>query len=261
MESNSRIAIFGDWHGDTAWAARAMTAAAEEGIITFIHVGDHGIHWPAPPHLYEPMLDGPIPPADEYTLANIETAARLGLQGIIVDGNHDNHNALRALPVDDEGFGVISENLRYATRGSRLMLGGKRFGFLGGAFSIDYQHRTQDFSVWIDKEQVSAADVQQLGHDPLDVLVTHDIPHGTAVHKMFQLPDRLERLSEVTQKHIAQAVHNTGPQLLFCGHWHQRKTHQFNRRTRVEVLDRERHVGNAIILDTSTMQVEPLHVR
>lgn len=260
LDSGERIAVFGDWHGNSAWAERALRSAAAAGITTFIHVGDHGMYWPPSDGTYDPLFDGPVPPLGLYSELNIALVAELGLTGYIVDGNHDNHTALRSLAVDDEGFGVISPGLRYARRGVRTTFGGRTFGFLGGAFSIDYQQRIQDVSVWIDKEQVTPADVAALGAEPLDVLITHDVPEGTEVYKMFALPQSLEDLSLVSQKLVKQAVDRTGPSVVFSGHWHQRRSHPLNRRTMVEILDREGRSGNAVVLDTKTLTVAPLPV-
>ncbi|WP_159803300.1 hypothetical protein [Arthrobacter zhaoguopingii] len=47
---------------------------------------------------------------------------------VFIDGNHDVHLDLRALPLNSEGFGVIMEQLLYSRRGHRWQLDGVRFG-------------------------------------------------------------------------------------------------------------------------------------
>lgn len=256
MTADTRIAIFGDWHGATDWVEIILPAIAAAGITQFIHVGDHGAYWPLSRD-HDPLFHGPIPAPSPFTTRNIELAAQLGLEGIILDGNHDNHTALRALPIDTDGFGIISPNLRYARRGSRLAINGKRFGFLGGAFSINYRNLIPEVSLWLDKEQTTPADVRALGTGTLDVLITHDVPTGTDTLETMQIPEFLELRSRETRDLIRQAVDNTNPALVFSGHWHQRRTHQLNTRTRIEILDKEFMPGNAVILDTATMNVSP----
>lgn len=41
----TRIALAGDWHGNTRWALHALEAAARQGCDTVVHLGDFGL-WP-----------------------------------------------------------------------------------------------------------------------------------------------------------------------------------------------------------------------
>lgn len=243
--TDNRIAHIGDWHNNIPWMKAVLHSLASAGITRFIHVGDNGVLYPN---------DGPG--ETDYTIAFLEEVLTLGLDGIVVDGNHDNHDALRALPVDAEGFGIIAPGLRYANRGTRTQIDGRKFGFLGGAYSPNRDWLYPNIDVWPELEEPTAADVKLLGTGELDVLITHDAPTGAEVIGGLVLPPELEELTKVTRQLLLQAVNNTSPSLVLCGHWHQRITSFLpGTSTRVEVLDREFSEGNVVILDTDTMRV------
>lgn len=245
-----RIAIIGDWHNNIPWMKAVLRSLASAGITRFIHVGDNGVLYPN---------DGPG--ETDYTVAFLEEVQALRMDGIVVDGNHDNHAALRALPVDAEGFGIIAPGLRYANRGIRTLVGGRKFGFLGGAYSPNRDWMTPNWDVWPDLEEPTTEDVERLGTGALDVLITHDAPAGTEVVAGLVLPPELEELTKISRQLLLQAVNNTCPSLVFCGHWHQR-TISFlaGTGTYVEVLHREFNNENVVLLDTATMKVAPFPV-
>lgn len=245
--SAGRVLICGDWHGNTTWAVKVLFAAARSGYDTIIHVGDLKVLWPD--------QEGPDGYPFDNTLDQVLKAN--GQTLLFVDGNHDNHRALRALPVNDAGFGVITETLLYVPRGHRWSMGGLRFGGLGGAYSIDrfFGHEGDDW--WLE-EEVSQDDVVKLGSEPLDVLITHDVPQGTQVVSNALVSHKDELLSQASRLLISDAVRNTAPSQVFSGHWHQRVTSRLPyRETVVEVLDREYHPGNAVVLDLETRTVTP----
>lgn len=232
------------------WATQVLFSAARSGIDTIIHVGDLKVLWPEDEgpdgYRYDNLLD-------EVLKANGQTL-------LFIDGNHDNHAALRKLPVNDAGFGVLTENMLYVPRGHRWIMGGQRFGGLGGAYSIDRFFGVEGIDWWAE-EEVTAEDVAALGNGPLDVLITHDVPQGTDVASMLGISRKDELASTATRLLISDAVTNTAPALVFSGHWHQRVTHRLPfRETVVEVLDREFRDGNAVVLDLQTLTVSPYKV-
>lgn len=246
----STIAIFGDWHGNIQWMRIALRTAAARGVRLVIHVGDLKMLYPD---------DGPF----ALWCPNIATeinreAERLGINFIFVDGNHDNHAALRSLEVDGNGFARFSDHLWYATRGSRAVIGGRRFGFLGGAHSINAPLLTQGADWW-PEESICPTDVERLGNEPLDVLIAHEAPAGADVSKVFNLPLEIEREAYQSRLHLLEAVKATRPSLVFSGHWHQRRTLPLRGLdTTVEVLDMEGKRGNMVLLDVSTLDVSPI---
>lgn len=243
-----KTAVAGDWHGNTRWMHQVLACAARDGYKVIVHVGDLKVLW------YDEYPDYPEPGGFTAGLAHL--LEELGLVFIFIDGNHDVHPKLRALPVNQDGFGVISERLLYAPRGHRWALRGVRFGALGGAYSID-RYRGTEGRDWFLEETTILGDVDALGAEPLDVLITHDVPAGIDVETMFDLPEALEREVYIVRSLLRDAVRNTEPRLVFSGHWHQRRTGLMSGlETRVHVLDKEYKAGNVVSLDLDSLAVK-----
>jgi hypothetical protein len=159
-----------------------------------------------------------FPESGGFTAELVRALEDLGLVFIFADGNHD--------------------------------------GALGGAYSIDKAFLTSGWD-WFEGEEVIPADVETLGFEPLDVLITHDVPAGIDVETTLQIPEAIERESYIVRSLLRDAVRNTEPKLVFSGHWHQRRTGLMpGMDTRVHVLDREFHNGNLVSLDLATLAVE-----
>jgi predicted phosphodiesterase len=247
-EDIRKVLVAGDWHGSTRWMYQALTCAARDGHKVIVHVGDLKVLWA------DEYSDYPEPGAFTAELARL--LDDLGLVFIFIDGNHDVHPKLRALPLNAGGFGVISDRLLYAPRGHRWSVGGVRFGALGGAYSID-RYWGREGQDWFVDEATVPEDVVALGPEPLDVLITHDVPAGIDLETMFDLPEALERECNIVRALLRAAVRNTEPTLVFSGHWHQRRTGLMpGMETRVHVLDKEFTTGNMISLDLQTLAVE-----
>ena len=245
-----KILVAGDWHGNTRWMHKVLASAAQNGYTTIIHVGDLKVLWP----------DEYYPDFAEFGGFTAELVAdleELGMLFIFADGNHDVHPQLRELPRNAEGFGMISDRLLYAPRGHRWELDGVRFGALGGAYSIDRAFLT-DGRDWFAGEEVTPGDVDALGTDALDVLITHDVPAGIDLDPgTVNLPEAIERECYIVRSLLRDAVRATEPKLVFSGHWHQRRTGLMpGLETRVQVLAKEFADGNLVSLDLSTLAVE-----
>lgn len=239
----TRILIAGDWHGHTTWMEKALRSAHRNGFSTIIHVGDLAVLWPAPND------------QDKFTKVLKKRLDEYGITLIFVDGNHDVHPRLRALPLNADGFGVISDRLLYAPRGHRWELEGIRFAALGGAYSVDRSSRKLGSSWW-EGEEVHPADVARLGHEPLDVLITHEVPAGVDVRYGFTLPDHLEFASYESRRLVREAVRTTRPRLVFSGHWHQRISQPIPYTpTHSHILHRDGFEGNLVSLDLEDLSV------
>lgn len=247
-EDIKKVVVAGDWHGNTAWMRQVLTCAARDGFKVIVHVGDLKVLW------FDEYPTYPEP--GDFTADFAQLLEELDLVFIFVDGNHDVHPALRALPVNADGFGAISDRLLYAPRGHRWSLGGVRFGALGGAYSIDRYRGTEGWD-WFLEEATVPDDVATLGTDRLDVLITHDVPAGIDVLTTIDIPEAIERESYIVRSLLRDAVRNTEPSLVFSGHWHQRRTGLMpGMETRVHVLDKEFTAGNTVSLDLATLSVE-----
>lgn len=255
MSTPPPIAVFGDWHGDSGWALTAIRSAAREGVRTAVHVGDFGFDWPgAKRGRYEAKLNKHL--------------ADLGLTLVVSGGNHDNWDTLQALPVDSDGLSTVRSNIRILPRGGRTILEGLAVGGLGGAFSVDQQHRTEGKDWWPNEEPTREEAAALVAGGALDILITHDAPAAVPLKGDFQLSEELTSKANKTRALLQEVVDSIVVSQLFCGHWHQRRTHELPRAdggvTRVDVLSMEgSRFGNAVLVwpGPSPLRVDPLEVR
>jgi hypothetical protein len=175
---------------------------------------------------------------------------------MFIDGNNDNHGFLAQLPRRRNGRAEMM-GLVYLPRGTRFRLGGRRFGAMGGAYSLDRGQRRPQIDWW-PEEETTASDVARLGSKPLDVLLTHEVPASIALPNPFRLPPEVEAAAGRSRQFVQAAVEATRPAQMFSGHWHQRHTLPVpGTSTTLHVLDKQRKVGNSVVLDTKTLAVEP----
>lgn len=255
MPDTHPFAIFGDWHGDSGWALTAIRSAAREGVRTAIHVGDFGLDWPgAKRGRYETKLN--------------KYLTDLGITLIISGGNHDNWDTLEKLVAEDDDLATVRSNIRVLPRGGRTVLEGLAVGGLGGAFSVDYEYRTEGKDWWSREEPTRQEAEALIASGPLDILITHDAPGGVPLKGDFQLePEMIEKANR-TRYLLREVVDALAVPHLFCGHWHQRSTHELSHTngmiTRVDVLDMEnsRH-GNGVLVwpGRAPLRIDPLEIR
>lgn len=199
-----RVLIAGDTHGNTAWVETLTRTAAAQGCPVIIQIGDFG---------YFPNL----PKGPGFLAAANAACATNGVELWFIDGNHDDHGALAEHREADD-LVRLTDHVAYIRRGARLELDGVRFGFLGGAFSVDWRDRTHGIDWW-SHETIHQSDVARLGSDGLDVLVAHDAPAGLDL-AAWRLPVEDQVRADEVRSLIASAVEATRPQVVFHGHWH-----------------------------------------
>lgn len=202
-----RVFLVGDVHGDLQWATKMSHFARQHGCTIILQLGDFG-YWPHTP-------------SGQKFLGELEkVASSLGVTWHWIDGNHENHTHLNAVVNHRITPVPISKHIIYLPRGCRWEWAGKRFGALGGAFSIDWRGRVPEVSWW-PQETITEDNVEALGNEPLDVLVTHDIPVDVRFEGILTLPPDDEWNARESRKRISEALAATTPQLLLHGHWHR----------------------------------------
>ncbi|WP_226760400.1 metallophosphoesterase family protein [Arthrobacter sp. SO3] len=255
QDESRPFAVAGDWHGDLGWAIAAVRSAAREGVSTILHVGDFGLDWPgAKRGRYEARLN-------KYLL-------ELGMTLIVSGGNHDNWETLESLPVEFDGLATFRSNIRVLPRGGRTQIEGLVVGALGGAFSVDYEHRTQGKDWW-NNEEPTKEDARRITTcGPVDVLITHEVPAGIPMKGDLELPPEVIARANLTRVLLRDVVDFLAPAHVFCGHWHQRRIHELEhpdgRISRIDVLNREySREGNAVLAwaGEPPLRIEPLFVR
>ncbi|MDQ4502407.1 metallophosphoesterase [Sinomonas sp. ASV322] len=250
-----KILITGDWHRDAHWAVETIKAAHQQGIQHLIHLGDLGAFWPTDyPEL--PSRENPLGRAYGFTRSVADAVRAAKLRFLFIDGNNDNHEFLARLP-RRRGGSADMMGLTYVPRGTRFRLGGRRFGALGGAYSVDRAQRRHHVDWW-PEEDVTPDDVRRLGSKPLDVLLAHEVPSGVGLPFPYRLHPDAAAVAHRSREFVQAALDATQPQQMFSGHWHQRLTVDVpGTKTALHVLDKQRRAGNSVVLDTKTLGVEP----
>lgn len=211
-----RIGVAGDWHGNKAWSRHVIEKLAEEGIKHVLHVGDFGF-WPGNhgrKYLYRV----------EKFLAIYDITLYVTL------GNHEDYIQLSRFNPHPtmEGF-VYNRNYPHilvAKRGARWEWNGVSFMSLGGANSIDFAHRRENFTWW-PGESITISDVDRaLDGGYADVMISHDCPDG--VNLPGTLGNKDDGWSEEELVYAQQSrdmlrtvVNGVKPGILFHGHYHR----------------------------------------
>lgn len=221
--TSEHVMVVGDLHGNEQWAQHLIAVAAEADIRRIVQTGDFG-YWIHQAH-------------GRRYIETIDRAARLADVTVdFIDGNHEYHHTHPARPPhkrlglselarNDDGSVSITDRIIYRPRGHRWHISNVVFAAVGGGVSIDRDNRRK-FRDWWPREQLTGTDVERLGQDPVDVLVTHDAPAG------FDVPDpdgsysdrAMDPASTRQRDLLADAVHAVRPAVVFHGHWHVRHT-------------------------------------
>lgn len=202
----TRLLMVGDVHGDLPFMRRVVEYAQEWTIDLIIQLGDFGAYWPG---------------GERFTRGLWELSETMPIY--FLRGNHDNATFLDACVVEHgwENPITLKNQLTFLPDGCRFELGGKQFGVLGGGFSIDWRIRTPEVNWWPQIEMAEAEDLDRLGKERLDVLLTHDSPERLD-HLAHQLGPFDEENCELTKRVIRDGIRATKPYRLFHGHWHHR---------------------------------------
>lgn len=212
-ESAEVVALAGDWHGNTDWAQNALGALARLGVTRVYHLGDFGV-WPGP--------------AGERYLDRIHlTCRRYGMDIWVTPGNHEDWDQIHDLW--RQGQSRIRPTIRVLQRGFRWQHGGRDFVSLGGAPSIDFEHRTEGSSWWR-AEMISEREAREVAADgPADVMLAHDAPDGgtVAVETIIHTPPDRSPWSAAGLRYAAEgrelmnlAFAGVRPKVFAHGHYH-----------------------------------------
>lgn len=171
-----KLFVTGDTHGEidvgklnnTRWAAQNELTREDLLII----LGDFGFIWTAPTA------------TEKYWLKWFDDKP---FRVAFLDGNHENHDRLRAFPcVEFQGglAGPVSENIWHLRRGEVYSIAGKTVFVMGGALSIDKQYRTEGTTWWADEIPTESdmenarQNLAKVGHK-VDIVLTHTLPKST----------------------------------------------------------------------------------
>lgn len=171
----ARLFITGDTHGENdnkeivRWDKLMRGELTKKDVL--IIAGDFGFIW----------ADEGMDPAEEYWM---EWFHEREWTTCFVDGNHENHDRLDALPIVDKfngKVGRVNDSVFHLRRGEIYRISGKDVLTIGGAISIDKHLRTDGISWWeqeeINQEEKQRAlfNIKRFGYK-VDIVVTHACP-------------------------------------------------------------------------------------
>ena len=156
---------------------------------------------------------------------------RTGVEVYFSDGNHDPQPILRNfLTGEKEGVKLLRKNIQFVDRGVVVELDGIKFMSFGGAVSHDKERqlmREEETGIrtWYPEEAITRDEVRQAiavaqEEGPIDVMVTHDYPHGVDFSRVMLKVDYPECVAQ--RKLIRQVVAVAQPVILYHGHHHLR---------------------------------------
>lgn len=205
-----RVAVAGDWHGNYNYVPRALNYAYKQGAEVVVHVGDFG-YWREP--------DGYLDMVERFCQTH-------NMIVMFVDGNHENHDLLNSVPIDEDGVRRIRDHLWHLPRGFRWEWGLITFLALGGAVSVDAHLRTPGIDWW-DREALSIQDAYKAVEGGIvDVIFSHDCPSGVGIpgidESASRFPDYLLHEAQEHRNLLRKVVDETKPLWLYHGHYHCR---------------------------------------
>lgn len=149
---------------------------------------------------------------------------------LVVDGNHENHPMLNALPRmqwNGGEVGIIADNILHLRRGEIFTINNKKYFVFGGARSEDKMYRKEHISWWAEEEP-SGSEMQHgldnlKAHDnKVDYIITHTAPHSVA--EKYKIKLGLRNMSEYNLVSYFDIIHKTVEfKHWFFGHFHQDK--------------------------------------
>jgi Calcineurin-like phosphoesterase len=208
-----RIALAGDWHGNTRWAVRAIRKMGallpSDGPRLIVHLGDFGI-WPgAEGREYLSALDGALSAA--------------GASLWFVDGNHEDFRQLARLRPGPDGRSQVTGRIWHLPRGHRWRWHEREWLALGGAVSLDRAGRTAGANWWPEEEITRAQAMAVTAAGAADVMVTHECPAGVS-HAFPPAPSWWSgddvRRSDAHRALLREVVVAVRPRYLMHGHLH-----------------------------------------
>lgn len=259
LATAQRIGFLGDTHANLRHVLDAANLLNNLDVSVLVMLGDFGFVWDE--------VEWHPSDLDRLSLYLTSTGQTL----YFVDGNHENHVLLNAMPLDEDGTRPVAPGVVHLPRGYRTRLAsGRSLAALGGANSVDYEHRTLGSSWWFE-ESITDADLHRLGNEHADVMIGHDAPqHVPTLDDMLANTERFWSANGIAYSAAGRRKFHEGflqvrPELYLGGHYHRHSDETVTYgegadvfETRVVILDCD---GTAYrdalaILDVNSLQIE-----
>lgn len=260
-----RILLAGDIHGDARHLEYLFRVAGNTRCDRIVALGDFGF-WPASESEFLEKAHELTTQPDAPTL-------------YWLDGNHEDHTALRILQeeafYDVEGFMAmdrISSKFLYIPRSLAWVWDDVKFVAIGGAFSVDRAARTLNES-WFPEEIITPRDLSravvnaaflqpEADEVSIDVVLSHDAPESADLpaHMLTRQNRQLIPIEEsARQRRLLETFRKiVQPRYWFHGHYHLNYRYRIETPdappTLIEGLDRNRTTGFSwTVLDTQDL--------
>lgn len=244
---DERVWVVGDLHGNTRWIQTLFPRMRrhDPSLRTILQLGDYGFdHSSLGKH-----------PVDYW-------AKQAGIERVLVTlGNHEEWDRITHAQNAAPGRAIrVSDVVWLLPRPFRFRIAGRTVLSLGGASSVDKHLRTPGRD-WFDDELIT----QEMEHEAAaggraDLLLTHEAPVDGAPSVRAVLADSRDgypadalELSAAQRARVQRVSDSVWPALHMHGHMHVYANHQPESGARVISIDRDTRVGNAGILDMSTL--------
>lgn len=217
-ETIGRLLVTGDLHGDAA--ALTMIGKLMEPHDMLFVAGDFGFVF-----VNDKKEGNFLNDLNLFLRKNNESYI------VFVDGNHENHTALAAFPVEEwNGARVhkIRSHIIHVLRGEVITLKNHNIFCFGGAYSIDRKYRVLNESYWKeevpnDKEMENGNKNLKRHNNKIDYVISHTCPLNLvpallgrggfhAVPEERPLQNYLQFVSEEVSDSLIK---------YYFGHWHQ----------------------------------------
>lgn len=216
-----KILLAGDTHSNIHHFKYLFKVAQENDCSLIIVLGDF---------MFFPNFN--------YSIKFLNEISKISLEENIpvwwLDGNHENHDYIDVMTggITTQSFLTRTENnewknIYYLPRGYRFELDGVKFMSYGGAYSVDRPRRVK-FASWFPQEIVDLNRVEEISDEPVDILLTHDVPYG---YKFSYNEFSNDSLISANSRHaLYKLVQKTTPLLCFGGHHHINAQYQVTHR-------------------------------
>jgi Icc-related predicted phosphoesterase len=142
------------------------------------------------------------------------------------DGNHEDHYALERFTPDKPRYSILLyKGVYYMPRGSVFKLpDGRNVMFIGGADSIDKNHRTLGID-WFEEELIN---YEQQNHildydEKVDIIISHTCPLEWEPRECL-----FGKEQDPTRKILSAVLEKFKPDMWIHGHWHIEKSGKHN---------------------------------
>lgn len=155
---------------------------------------------------------------------------------LVVDGNHENHDMIDALPEMKKWEGTVkvlktsgnkfeAGEIYFAKRGEIYIIDGQKVFCMGGAASTDKEHRTQGVSWWPQEvpsyKQMDYAQGNLEKHDNIvDIVLTHTIPQQMIQYFIHETIQNSAKFKDPTAEFLGFLWDNIDFKQWHSGHFH-----------------------------------------